>query len=588
MPEAASRSALIKNTDQEEMSGSVSIRSKRVLALVVALGLIITLTVFWAAWTLNRNSEHHLLEVQTRQAGDVLASTILSLENPLVTAARVAAATGGNEQQFDRSMASAVGPDRQFVFASLWITGPEPRSATSIGTPTAPGATAAVAPLAVKRALQTGSIVVTGITHGQLVGISYVVPDSKNGRYVVFAERAIPVDRRVPVESNLAFSDINYATYLGRVVSSADLATTDLPSDHLPITGNRVQESIPFGSTVLTLVISPAGQLGGALGEELPWFLLLGGVLVTVATALAADQLVKRRRAAELDSLTIAGLYEQMDHLYGEQRTIADTLQRALLPQRNPSIPMMQVASRYVAGADRVDIGGDWYSMVRIDDQHFAFVVGDVSGHGIGAATVMARMRFTLRAYLVEGHSPDTALEMSSRQLDVNEDGHMATVLVGFGEISERRVTLANAGHPTPLLLSAAGAEFIDTPVGLPLGLGASTYSSTTVVMPPGSTLLAFTDGLVERRGELIDVGMERLARSASSPEAPLEEVVTRVITELALPGAGDDIAILAFRWTDDPASTDQVGPTDQSDQSDQEASSLTMRTAAARDAAEE
>ena len=145
------------------------------------------------------------------------------------------------------------------------------------------------------------------------------------------------------------------------------------------------------------------------------------------------------------------GLYEQLGGLYGEQRTIAETLQQALLPRTNPSIPNLEIATRYVAGTVGVDIGGDWYSTLPIDDAHFAFVIGDVSGRGIDAASIMARLRFTIRAYLLEGHAPDTVLEMCSHQLDIEYDGHFATVLVGVGDLETRRVVLANAGHPRPI-----------------------------------------------------------------------------------------------------------------------------------------
>ena len=262
-------------------------------------------------------------------------------------------------------------------------------------------------------------------------------------------------------------------------------------------------------------------------------------------------QLVKRRGEAEESAHTITGLYEQMDGLYAEQRTIAETLQRALLPQTNPTIPNLEVATRYVAGVDGVDIGGDWYSVVLLDDRHFAFVVGDVSGRGIDAATIMARLRFTIRAYLLEGHPPDVVLEMCSRQLDAGTDGHFATVIVGIGDVESRQIVLANAGHLEPLVVSGARAEFVKTETGLPLGVSAFAYASTTIAMPPGSTFMAFTDGLVERRGEGIDRGLNRLATAATADSSTLDGLLTVVISDLVRQGNTDDIAVLAFRWTD-------------------------------------
>jgi serine phosphatase RsbU (regulator of sigma subunit) len=102
-----------------------------------------------------------------------------------------------------------------------------------------------------------------------------------------------------------------------------------------------------------------------------------------------------------------------------------------------------------------------------------------------------------------------------------------------------------------PLLVTGDQTTFVDTTVGLPIGIGPSTYAETTVAMPPGSTLLAFTDGLIERRGEDIDRGFERLADAATDLGPTLEGVLSRLLTSVAEDTAGDDIAILAFRWVD-------------------------------------
>ncbi|MCU1692359.1 MAG: Two component signal transduction histidine kinase [Frankiales bacterium] len=175
-------------------------------------------------------------------------------------------------------------------------------------------------------------------------------------------------------------------------------------------------------------------DLGGGLGGQLPWISLTGGAVLTIAAALVAAGLVRRHRAAELAATTIGGLYERLDGLYAEQRSIATALQHALLPTHDVDLPGLDVACRYVAGADGVDVGGDWYSLVKVDEDRFAFAVGDVSGRGIGAAAVMARLHFTMRAYLLEGHAPDVVLARCARQIDLSADGHFATVVVGLAD----------------------------------------------------------------------------------------------------------------------------------------------------------
>ncbi len=405
----------------------------------------------------------------------------------------------------------------------------------------------------VGRALTSPTFVVAPVPASLPVRVGYALGDPHDPTTVIYAERAIPANRVVPVENGAAFSDLDFATYLGSTTDLSALATTDLPLDQLPITGVTERVSVPFGDSRLTLVAAPRGALGGALGGVLPWVFLVGGTLLTTGAAVVTYQLVRRRRRAEQDAGTIAGLYGQLDGLYGEQRSIAETLQRALLPQRNPSIASLEIGSRYLAGTDGVEIGGDWFSLTEIDDHHFAFAVGDVSGKGVAAAAIMARLRFTVRAYLLEGHPPDVVLGMCSRQLNVNRDGHLATVLVGVGDTESGVITLANAGHLDPLLVSGGEAGFIATRVGLPLGVAPSSYAATTVPLAAGAAVVAFTDGLVERRGESIDDGLERLLRAVSGTLPAVEGLLDGLTGTLGTGGAHDDVAVLAFRWSGPP-----------------------------------
>jgi serine phosphatase RsbU (regulator of sigma subunit) len=160
----------------------------------------------------------------------------------------------------------------------------------------------------------------------------------------------------------------------------------------------------------------------------------------------------------------------------------------------------------------------------------------------------MARLRFTLRAYLVEGHDPGSVLDMCSRQFDISDDGHFATVLVGVTTLSTRSVVMANAGHFPPLIVSGASSHYARTLSQPPLGTGVRTHATTAFVMPEGSTLLAFTDGLIERRTEDLEVGLDRLAQIPVD-DSTLDLYLDRVIHDLTGEGSEDDIAVLAIRW---------------------------------------
>jgi serine phosphatase RsbU (regulator of sigma subunit) len=524
-----------------------------VVAVVVTLGVLLTGVVSMTAWILNRRNERNLLEVQTRQAAAVLTSAILSISDPLHETLQIAEATGGDPTAFRTATAPIVGPARLFVASALVdVSGPTPRVVATAGEPTELSPLSGEGFELVGLATRSTTFVVTSPRTRTVDRVAYAVADPDRRRYVVYAERAIPASRVVPAESNPAFADLNFATYLGPTEDLSSLATTDVPLDRLPLSGDTAEQSVPFGNSSVTLVTSARTHLGGELGWQLPWILLVGGIALSVATAIAAAQLVRSRRRAEDDRRTIATLYQRLDGLYSEQRSIAQTLQQALLPPYNPKIPHVEIATSYVAGAKGVDIGGDWYSVISVDERHFGFVIGDVSGRGVRAAAIMARMRFTMRAYLVEGHPPHEVLSMCSRQLDVVADDHFATALIGLADVQTREVTVANAGHLPPLMLAGTHADYISTQVGPPVGVGPTMYEATAFTMEPGSILLAFTDGLVERRSEIIDVGLERLvSESRRSEDEPLEAWVDGLVERMTNRASEDDVAVLAFRWTD-------------------------------------
>jgi serine phosphatase RsbU (regulator of sigma subunit) len=179
--------------------------------------------------------------------------------------------------------------------------------------------------------------------------------------------------------------------------------------------------------------------------------------------------------------------------------------------------------------------------------------VGDVSGRGIRAANTMASMHFAIRAYAAQGDDAPTILRKLTELLDIARDGHFATVLLGHVDVEARTVTLASAGHPPALVLSEDGAQFVSTPVGMPIGVTpGSTYATATVVVPPRSSVLAYTDGLVERRGEHLDTGLERLRVAATThgDVADAASLLDTVARSLATDGHADDVALLALHWT--------------------------------------
>ena len=542
--------------------GSRTRRPRRIAATIVLIGVALTLVSAWAAARIDRNTEQRLLDVQTRQAGTVLSTAVTVIEQPLDAAlgvSRAAVGAGavgdrGSARAFEIFMADRVGPGKTFQTASLWSRrGSDLRRLATVGVqpvmpPDAPDTLAHL-----REAFGKTTTTVRFVRSGGRIHVVYVRADPTQDR-VVYAERLIAANRRAPVDKDSAFSELHYAIYLGRHVTDDALSTTDVDPATLPLDGRTSRTSVPFGDNVLTLTTKARHHLGAPLGQQLPWLLLATGLLLTAVAARAGLQVERGRQTAEEDAATITSLYQRAETLFAQQRELFVSLQRALLPHVNPRIPNIEIASEYVAGARGLDIGGDWFSIIDLPDgARFGFVVGDVSGHGIDAVAVMAHARFTIRAYLMDVDDPAAVLEKCAPQFDILTDGHMVTALVGVGDWRTGRVTLASAGHPPPVLITEDGPSLVDLTPGRPLGTGAGGYSTTVVSLPAGATLFCFTDGLVERRGEDIDAGLERLAGVlAQVADRPVDEVVAHALSTLRHDDAADDIATLAIRWTGD------------------------------------
>jgi phosphoserine phosphatase RsbU/P len=228
-------------------------------------------------------------------------------------------------------------------------------------------------------------------------------------------------------------------------------------------------------------------------------------------------------------------------------RSAALALQRGLLPTRLPEAPGLDMAARYVPGHTS-GVGGDWYDVFPLPSGSLGVVIGDVSGHGLQAAVVMGRLRSALRAYALISDDPAEALTLLDRKIHHFEAGSLATVLYALVSPDRRTVTCSVAGHLLPVLAAPGQpARVVDVPVDLPLGTGqfGHTRQSTTFAFPAGAVLVCYTDGLVERRGELIDEGIDRLCAVVEPDSA--ETVCAKVIAGLGEEQPTDDIALLTI-----------------------------------------
>jgi serine phosphatase RsbU (regulator of sigma subunit)/anti-sigma regulatory factor (Ser/Thr protein kinase) len=230
------------------------------------------------------------------------------------------------------------------------------------------------------------------------------------------------------------------------------------------------------------------------------------------------------------------------------EQGISGTLQRSLLPAQLPQIPGVQVAAHYVSAMPEA-VGGDWYDVLPLPDGDIGLVIGDVAGKGVAAAAITAKLRHGLRAYALEGHAP---AETMSRVNELLERGEMATLLYLVLDPLTSSLRYVCAGHPPALLIDATGGPRFLEGSGLPVGTrDHAAYAERTTALTPGSTLVLYTDGLVEGRAVDIERGLARLQLVAGTINGDIENLPRRLAGAMLSDHAPqDDVAILVLRLT--------------------------------------
>lgn len=520
--------------------------------LVLIVGFAVTAALAIVSHSQYVHNEKRLLTLRVKDASLLLTGSMGATTTPLTSTAELADATGGDLKKFRRFAAAYVGtPPRQFVSMSLWRA-----SDLAAG----PVAVAGIAPkLAGEPARaqtflagadRSPTLSVLGLLSGSDPRLGYALSTpGVRGGYVAYAESRLPASRHSRLQSNSAFTGLDYAIYLGKGQHADGLLVAS--RTHLAASEPTDAQQVPFGDQTLTLVMGSPTSLAGSLPQQLPWIIGVLGVLLSLVAAEVARRLNARRRSAERLAARLEVSASENRRLYSEQRGIAQTLQHALLPDRLPAPAPLETSARYEAGEQGVEIGGDWYDLIELSGNRVLLVVGDVSGRGLRAGTTMAALRYAIRAYAAQDDAPETILTKLTHLVSVADNGQLATVLCALVDPAAGRVTVTSAGHLPPLLLNNGDGRFLHAETGLPIGVEpGSAYRSTTVPIAPGSTLVAFTDGLVEIRGESIDDGLERLRRAAVGDHGPLADLLSRLVVELPGGSSEDDIAIVGVRWT--------------------------------------
>jgi hypothetical protein len=249
-----------------------------------------------------------------------------------------------------------------------------------------------------------------------------------------------------------------------------------------------------------------------------------------------------------------AGLALDNARLYQRQRAVAETMQNHLLPQM-PGVPGLQMAVRYLPAPHASQVGGDWYDAFPLSDGSTALAVGDVVGHDLEAAAGMAQVRNMLRAYAwAQEEPPSRIVERLDQAIQHITDVSMATlVFARIESVADGRWQLSwtNAGHPPPLLITREGlADYLTDGHGVLLGTHtAGSRPDATAVLPPGSTLVFYTDGLIEDPAHSLDVGLSHLRRhGAALVHRPLAAFTDQLVRRVRPAANDDDVAVLALR----------------------------------------
>jgi serine phosphatase RsbU (regulator of sigma subunit) len=323
----------------------------------------------------------------------------------------------------------------------------------------------------------------------------------------------------------------------------------------LPLHGSVRYVPVNAGATHWLLAASSTQPLVGSVAASAPWLALVIGIVGSILIAIVLEQITRRRDVAVA--------------LYRGERELAETLQQKLLPPL-PALDGLDVASRYIAASEGQAVGGDWFDVFDLLDGRAAVVIGDVVGHDIEAAAAMSQVRAALRAFAWEGGEPAGVIGRLAGLVDTFKITGLVTVVYGvLGRPDRNGARLfrwANAGHLPPLLRLPDG-QVIELGAGISRVIGApagGARSEGEYLLPRNSTLVLYTDGLVELRGiPLTDsVGQLRHVLEQQDHDAPAEDVCESILRSQPTAHSRDDIAIIVVRTVgnnvpvDDPVLT--------------------------------
>ncbi len=342
------------------------------------------------------------------------------------------------------------------------------------------------------------------------------------------------------------------------VAASRELATSFDYAQTLAAVAGLVVPAFASGFAVIVddgEIATTLAQAGRVADDALAFPLAARGKQLGVMRIGATDLGVDADSGLDLWTELALRIAVSVDagQVYAREHHVADTLQRALLPEGLPVDDRLSFDAAYLPGAQEAIVGGDWYDAFRIPDGRIAFSIGDVAGHGLRAAIVMGEVRQAFRAAALNPNSPSLVLERANTIVNMRANPVMVTAIFGVADPRDGTVTYASAGHPAPVLALPGGAVQVLPKDGVPLGiLDRVDASDWTFTLPPGAVFTLYTDGLIEYSRDVIE-GERRLVSAvregiANADAEPARALVRRVF---ATGDNTDDVATLTVAAVD-------------------------------------
>ena len=523
----------------QEVTRRFPLRIVSATVLVVLVGA--SLAAAWGTRALVRSQERRLLTQRTSEVALVLNQSIAAIPQSLAGLGTTLQDTGGSITDFDRAAATEVSSGQGRV-AYAWLrpqaTGYQVIAAAGPGITV--GETVTGAPTgAFDQAMRVHSMVpvLFGAGRARTLGFAVGPPTAPAGT-VLYRQQVLGPVSAPRAAGTAPFAELDvilYATPTARPDTVLVATTTQ------KVLSGAADERLKAGTGVWLLAVAARGPLVGGVAANAQWIALGLGLLGSVLVATVVEMAARRRDAALA--------------LYAAEHQVAETLQLSLLPEI-PPLPDLDLAARYIAGGSGQQVGGDWFDLFPVADDRVGLVVGDVIGHDIAAASAMSQVRSALRAYAWQGGGPAQVLDRVDRLVAHFAITPLVTVMFGLlsgpDRYGDRTLVYGNAGHPPPLLLLPDGTvRWLD--LGGSVIIGAPTSEEreeSSCTVPAGSTLVLYTDGLVESPRRTLDAAMAQLADVVGQHPAGegAEAMCDRVLRAMCGDAHRDDVVLLVIR----------------------------------------